>query len=348
MRETEPSEREQGGESDSREPIQRPRQVSEFSEKEIQGLLARSGTYQFVYEAFGMAGLEQFYDLERANPGRKQEELLSYFEKRAINTQTNFFRESSIETVAEALSPKIEKRSKGAPVAILEIGSSSGEETWSLAADMLDSGHEHFRITAVDINPEALETARQGVYRLSSPVNQLLRDDKLTSAHFEKGYFEETGETWTRKRLNVLLSQAAERRRAGLPIPDEWYYTIEAPLIRASEKLREHAVFQEHDIRKDPVEGVYDVAMVNNVLAHYPPESRAAILRNALASLKAGGFLVMEPNYSPMRGTAGGQEYYDWRMQFAPEFNLKEIDEKAKPGQSKSGRYGYHYFEYRP
>ena len=89
------------------------------------------------------------------------------------NNETYFFRESSqLSVLTQQVLPAL-KESKLArgerTLRILSAGCSSGEEAYTIAMLLLESGGFSWdwdvRITGVDIDARALEAARQGVYR---------------------------------------------------------------------------------------------------------------------------------------------------------------------------------------
>jgi chemotaxis methyl-accepting protein methylase len=310
-----------------------------------------------VFEVYGETGLEVFNELYGKHPDWTLERVLKYFEEHGINPQTSFFRESNLKVIAEQLCPKLEAREAGSPVRVLEVGCSSGKESYSLAVEMLEAGQEDFQITAIDVNPDALAIAEKGEYDLWEKISLLrLSASGLKEEHFEKGYFESTGGTWGRPvYIGPRVSELKEMGYSDsgswdnvMETHPEWYRTEELPIIRPTHRVREKVNFAKHDILERPVEGKFDVVLISNVLNHYPEESREKILRNALASLRPGGFFVLEHIQRPINKEEAEwlDPYNEWRREFAPKFGLEEVSVEHLwgTGEWKPKKY----YQYRP
>jgi len=108
---------------------------------------------------------------------------------------SSFFRDrDSFQELERALAVVVANKAVGEPVAIWVPGCASGEETYTLAiilAELLGEFHDRnpVRIIGTDLNPEALDMARTGVYRQTScrEMDEGLRERYFTrkGQHFE-------------------------------------------------------------------------------------------------------------------------------------------------------------------
>ncbi|MEO9078321.1 MAG: protein-glutamate O-methyltransferase [Rhodanobacter sp.] len=130
----------------------------------VQGRLLRR------LRALGLKNFESYCELLRRDPEGELGELAS-----VISTNvTSFFREiHHYELLANELLPRwlTEKRRDGDRLRIWSAGCSTGEEPYALAmvlAEAIDKsgGKADARILATDLSPQALESARKGVYSL--------------------------------------------------------------------------------------------------------------------------------------------------------------------------------------
>lgn len=324
--------------------------VNETLKKEV---LFESDVDRAIYEVYGKTGLEEFNDLYKNHPEWTSEQVLKEFESKPINPQTYFFRSGNLEIIAEQLAPQVETKEKERPVKILEIGCSTGEESYSLAVDMLRAGRDNFHITAVDVSPKLLEVAEKGEYKLHASKMPDGRfgffSTKPRQEYFDEGYFEISENRWVKRRY--VGPSISEIKRIGYfdseghkikDFPDSWYEEIEQPIIRPAQKIKDAISFQKHDVIDGPIEGSFDIILMNNVLLHYPEETREKILGNVLKSLRSGGFLVLEHTIGPMNDRERGwlEPYNEWRAGFADKFNLEEVGVNLYEGEPiKTGQY---------
>lgn len=88
------------------------------------------------------------------------------------NNETYFFREDAqLQVLAEHILPELKDKRQLAgrkKIRILSAGCSSGEEVYTLAMILLESGHFlwdwDIQITGIDIDPEMIAKARAGIY----------------------------------------------------------------------------------------------------------------------------------------------------------------------------------------
>src|SRR3989338_7474289 len=299
----------------------------------------RSDIDRAIFEIYGKDGWEDFDELYKDHPDWPLEKVIKEFEANPVNTQTYFFRFANIGIIAKDLAkrPEIKEGKRNKRVEILEVGSSPGEESYSLAVRMLEAGNKKFHITAADISQDMVKLAKEGEYKLWESIERVEAGySHLKKEHFEKGYFEDSGKTWERRHyigpsLSGLKDKGFVKDGKLLPLPDEWYQKEKLPIMRPTKRVKDKITFVLHDVIDTPVEGRFDLVLMNNVLNHYPEDTLAKILKNILASLKPGGFLIIEPIMRPMndREKEWLEPYNDWRERFAHKFGLEEIAVKT-------------------
>ncbi|RMG03053.1 MAG: protein-glutamate O-methyltransferase CheR [Nitrospirae bacterium] len=117
---------------------------------------------------------------------RREDELLEIMDILTVN-ETYFFREKNqLTAFSEEILPEIKKRkAKGKQIRILSAGCSSGEEPYTIAMLIRESGLFRgwdIEIVGSDINRRVLKMARHGVYRRKS--------FRCTEDYYIKKYFE--------------------------------------------------------------------------------------------------------------------------------------------------------------
>jgi chemotaxis protein methyltransferase CheR len=114
-----------------------------------------------------LGSLLDYYHFLRCHPQRDEE-----FDRLACqltNNETYFFREPHhFDIIVRHIIPSLGEALRARPLRVLSAGCSSGEEPYSLAIALHDSGLElrgiEWRIDACDLNRERLARAREGVY----------------------------------------------------------------------------------------------------------------------------------------------------------------------------------------
>lgn len=304
---------------------------------------------KMLYEVHGMAGVEIFNELWSKHPEWSLEQALKEFEKEPTHGQTYFFRYYNLKATAKDLVARLKKK-EGEVVEILDVGCSTGEEAYSLAAHILENGHKSFRIDGIDVSPKKIQEAQIGEYKLwLESVNEIgksmLDSSHLEQGQIQKGYFVDNGKRWERRvsSYKYSLKELFEMKKRGEELPQDRWNEVSSLVIEPGKIMKDRVVFQIHDIIDGPPPGKYDIVVMNNVLLHYPEKTREMMLRNALASLRPGGFLVLEcalfplPNEERWRGP-----YNEWRREFAERFSLEEIsvgDSMLKGERMKTGEY---------
>lgn len=303
-----------------------------LNKEEGSGQEFESGIDRMLFEVYGRQAVEDFEELWKRNPDLSLEKAFAKYEKSPTNQQTNFFRTHNLEVVANELVPKLEK-SNGEPVEILDVGCSSGDEVYSLGIHLLDAGYSNFQIRGIDVSPERLQDARSGKYKLwvSSP-DQIGRLDysHLKQEHLEKGYFHDSGERWKKRERSGRYStrEMIEMKKRGQKIPEDAWKEIDQVVIEVGKQLQSRTTFDRHDIIDGPYPAQHDIVVINHVLLHYPEKTREKIMKNVLASMKPGGFLVLEHAMHPIRPEENDWllPYNEWRKHLTERFPLEEIE----------------------
>jgi chemotaxis protein methyltransferase CheR len=167
-------------------------------------------------------------------------------------------------------------------------GCAGGEESASLAIVLDEEGlYDRCQIYATDLNPRAVERARQGVYPASA--------------------------------LATLVERYHAAGGAGDPAR---YYTSAYGHIVLRESLRRNVVFFQHDLVGDHVFGALDVVVCRNVLIYFGRDLQRRVMRKLADSLRPGGFLCLGPSE---RLTAGS-ESRAWFADFSPAHHIYRHD----------------------
>jgi len=228
--------------------------LGEHKRQLVQGRLARR------LRALHLPDYAAYCALLRADPDAELGELAS-----AISTNvTAFFREPHhYELLERELLPQwlAHKRRDGDRLRIWSAGCSSGEEPYALAMVLAEALEKHgatgvdAKILATDLSPQALETARNGVYPL----------DKLDGI-------------------------SEERRRRWLLRGDGEY----AGYACVHPRLRELVTVQPLNLLHDwPMRGPFDAIFCRNVVIYFDQPTKQRLFNRYAALLPAGGHLFL-------------------------------------------------------
>lgn len=130
------------------------------------------------------------------------------------NNESYFFRETNqLDVIRDEILVALDRQaaSENRPVRIMSVGSASGEEPYTLAIlarEVLGSGSD-VRITGVDLDPDALERAREATYR--AHAFRSIDDD------VRNRYFDPTGRD--RWQLRAEFRAAAQFEQGNLVAP---------------------------------------------------------------------------------------------------------------------------------
>jgi chemotaxis protein methyltransferase CheR len=177
---------------------------------------------------------------------RDQTEFLHFID--AITTNhTFFFRENRhCEYLISQLNPAV-------PVKIWCAASSSGEEPYSIGAQLLDAGF-NFSIFASDISEAMLATARTGIY----PKERLKQFPRPSlSRYFQRGQGKRTG------------------------------------CVRIKPEVQRHVTFGKFNLIADRPKEMFDVIFCRNVMIYFDTPTRQKVVSNLLTALKPDGFLFV-------------------------------------------------------
>jgi Methylase of chemotaxis methyl-accepting proteins len=227
--------------------------LGEHKHQLVQGRLARR------LRALGLPGFADYCALLRSDPQSELGELSS-----AISTNvTAFFREAHhYDLLADELLPRWlqQKRRDGDRLRLWSAGCSTGEEPYALAmvlAEALERSERPVdaRILATDLSPQALETARRGVYPLER-----------------------------------LAGISDERRRRWM-LRGEGAY---AGLATVHPRLRELVSIEPLNLLHAwPMCGPFDAIFCRNVVIYFDQPTKQRLFARYAQLLPAGGYLFL-------------------------------------------------------
>ena len=221
---------------------------------------SRSGELAEVLEKLGganLGGLEPY--LTRLEDARPQYDDVRALARHLTVGETYFFRNpEQLRAFAEvALPERIASRATPGKVRILSAGCASGEEAYSLAliaSEQVPRLEEEISITAIDVNPAALERAAAGRYSAWS-----LRE---TPADVRHRWFQPAGREY-------LVHAAA----------------------RSVVRFEERNLADEGSDLWQP--GTYDVIFCRNVLMYFTTESARSVVARIGQALVPDGYLFL-------------------------------------------------------
>jgi chemotaxis protein methyltransferase CheR len=144
-------------------------------------------------------------------------------------------------------------------IRIWHAGCASGEEVYSMAIMLQEENLLHKTLLyATDINPEALETARRGIYKLSSM----------------KQYSE-----------NYIASGGKRS------LPD--YYIANYEHVRMDDSLMKRAILSTHNLVSDSSFNEFQLILCRNVLIYFEKDLQNVVIRLFDASLDHLGYLAL-------------------------------------------------------
>lgn len=170
--------------------------------------------------------------------------------------ETSWFRDKMpYEALGKVIFPALHKNKKNKILQIWSAASSSGQEPYSIAMLVLESGLFHdwqVRIVGTDISTRMLGQAQEGLY------SQLEVSRGLPTRLLIK-YFSQQGEMWKLK-----------------------------------PEVREMVTFKEHVLQNDPTPlGIFDVVFCRNVLIYFDIETKQRILGHIHHVMTSEGLLSL-------------------------------------------------------
>ncbi len=207
-------------------------------------------------KALELDGFRSYYRYVKYTRDGYQE--LCEIVERITTNETYFFREEyQLKDFIEEIIPDVlQAHDQELPVNIWSAGCSSGEEPYTLAMLLNDSGFTNsfeFNILANDISQQVLDKARDGIYREAS--------------------FRET-------RPDVMMR----------------YFRREGARFRINENIRRQVTFEQANlIDSSTLVGYrnFDVIFCRNVMIYFAKESREQLLQEFLERLRPGGYLLL-------------------------------------------------------
>lgn len=195
---------------------------------------------------------------------------------------SNFFRESHHFDIFrdQALPPLLERARAGGRVRIWSAGCSTGQEPYSIAMEILELATDiaglDVKILASDIDPNVIETAKNGFYdaKAADDINSVLQ--------------------------NKYITPAKQGSREGFQI---------------TESIRNLISFRELNLLSPwPISGTFDVIFCRNVVIYFDEETQMALWPRFEAATGPEGWLFvghserlsedLETNFKPVGKTA--------------------------------------------
>lgn len=144
-------------------------------------------------------------------------------------------------------------------IKIWHAGCSTGEEVYSMAILLTEEGiYDKTRIFATDVNVEAVNRAKSGIYALD-------RMQEYTAGYQKAGGCASFGD----------------------------YYSARYDVAIMKHCLKKNMVFAEHNLVTDVSFGEMDLVMCRNVLIYFSRDLQNKVFSLFLDSLNAGGFLCL-------------------------------------------------------
>ena len=145
-------------------------------------------------------------------------------------------------------------------LAIWHAGCSTGEEVYSLGVLLDEIGLlSRSSAYATDINQNALEEAKKGVYH------------KIKMIENEKNF----------KEYNAFL-----------PFQNH-YQSCDGKHVKMNERLVQHVTFSYHNLISDNFTGKYDLILCRNVMIYFDTTAKKELLRKFHQALNPGGYFII-------------------------------------------------------
>ena len=207
-------------------------------------------------------GLSSFLDyyllLTESQPAAVRERELTEVFELLSTRETYFFRESyQLEVFREVLLPQLYKhRPRGSTLSVWSAGCASGEEPYSIAVEIIESGlfdSWQVRIVGTDLSRQALHTAAHGIY---GPSSFRQPDASRHSRHFR-------------------------------PLTGRW---------QVSDAVRRLCSFQTLNLVRDDfraIGGPVDAIFCRNVIIYFDRSERGKLVSRLAEQLAPGGYLFL-------------------------------------------------------
>jgi chemotaxis protein methyltransferase CheR len=210
----------------------------------------QDGTLARVLEAVSDGRRQAFLDALESAPALP---MLGRLAVELTVTETYFFRSpDQFQALVERVLP--ECVAAGGPVELLSAGCASGEEPYTLAMLVRQSGMPQARVSACDVNPAMLARAERGRYS-----------------------------NWSLRELSPQL-------RARWFVHDRDAYVLDKSLMQLVQ-FEQRNLAQDDPAYWRP--GRFDVIFCRNVLMYFTPVQAQAVVARLASSLRPGGYLFL-------------------------------------------------------
>lgn len=237
---------------------------TDIQEKQLKDLM------RMVYEASGINLHEGKKELLRAKIAKRMRttgisstktyltrlhedsnEFLQFIDTVTTN-HTFFFRENK---GCEFLVKKFSEPSNaGSSVNIWSAASSTGDEPYSVAVQMLAAGC-NFKMTATDLSHTVLEFAQRGIYPMDRTRNV---PSDILHKYFQKGHGKNKG------------------------------------YVKIKKEVRDKIKFEKFNLIKTPLPGeMFDIIFCRNVMIYFDEKTTELVVNRLCKVLKPGGFFVI-------------------------------------------------------
>jgi len=246
-------------------------------------------------QSLGLASPEDYGVLLQGSPDELQELIESI-----VVSETWFFRDSEpFAALARAVKNEWMPAHSSSTLRILSVPCATGEEPYSIAMALMDSGlpATRFRIDAVDVSLRVLDHARRGIYGRNSFRGADLPFRDRYFRHVEHGHL-----------ISEIVRERVDFRQGNLLAPD----------------------FARH-------EGLYDYIFCRNVLIYFDDGAQQRAVAGLKRLLAAGGLIFTGHAEVPLltsRGFAGSEfpRAFACRKQDAPS-KEPEMRERRRPAR---------------
>jgi chemotaxis protein methyltransferase CheR len=207
-------------------------------------------------EALGLPSYQAYYKYLRFD-ARNQQEIEEAVE-RLTTKETYFFRqEYQLRAFQSELLPRLQQANASSRrLLVWSAGCSTGEEVYTLAALILESGlfdHWDVRVIGSDLSKQCVAHARRGVYQAGAL--------RATSARDKVRYFQEV---------------------------DGAYHVVDSV-----KKLCQFGQMNLFDVGRGNLVGKVDAIFCRNVLIYFDVRSRKRVIDNLYQRLIPGGYLML-------------------------------------------------------
>jgi chemotaxis protein methyltransferase CheR len=209
-------------------------------------------------EALSLADFDEYYRFLRSASREQQRAELEEIVDRVTNNETYFFRESyQLDALSNEILPELHsRRPRGRRLSVWSAGCSSGEEAYSVAILIQETGlfgDWDVRVFGSDISRRVLQVARKGIYGRPS--------FRATDARLIRRYFREVdGRHQVRDEIKQMVS------------------------------------FGQINLIDEPMAilvGEVDVILCRNVLIYFDAASRKRVVDTLYRKLTKGGHLLL-------------------------------------------------------